>query len=158
MIGYIRRAGRLFAILAALGLTILVASPRAEAALGGTEATVRADQAQMSMTLRTMPAARFTVHELRAPSGATVREYVSPTGMVFGVAWQGPSMPDLRQLLGVYFDQYVDAAAARRTRRAPVLVELPGLVVRSSGHMRAFAGSAYLPQGLPQGVTAQEIQ
>jgi hypothetical protein len=78
--------------------------------------------------------------------------------MVFGVAWQGPSMPDLRQLLGVYFDQYVEAAAARRTRRAPVLVELPGLVVHSSGHMRAFSGKAYLPQGLPQGVTAEEIQ
>jgi len=158
MIGYIRRAGKLFAALTALSLTLLVAPPRAEAALGGTEATVRADQTQMSMTLRTMPAARFTVHELRAPSGSTVREYVSPTGTVFGVAWQGPSMPDLRQLLGVYFDQYVDAAAARRTRRAPVLVELPGLVVHSSGHMRAFAGKAYLPQGLPPGVTAQEIQ
>jgi len=158
MIRYIRRAGQLFASLAALGLTMLLAAPRAEAALGGTEATVRTDQMQMSMTLRTMPAARFTVHELRAASGTTVREYVSPTGVVFGVAWQGPSLPDLRQLLGVYFDQYVEAAAARRTRRAPVLVELPGLVVQSSGHMRAFAGRAYLPQGLPQGVAAEEIQ
>jgi hypothetical protein len=105
-----------------------------------------------------MPAARFTMHELRAASGTTVREYVSPAGVVFGVAWQGPSLPDLRQLLGVYFDQYVDAAAARRTRRAPVRVELPGLVVQSSGHMRAFVGKAYLPQGLPQGVAAEEIQ
>ena len=143
---------------AGLGLSLLAVAPNAEAALGGTEATVRADQAQMSMTLRTMPAARFTVHELTAASGTTVREYVSPAGVVFGVAWQGPSLPDLRQLLGVHFDQYVDAAAARRTRRAPVRVELPGLVVQSSGHMRAFAGKAYLPQGLPQGVVANEIQ
>ena len=143
---------------AGLGLSLLAVAPNAEAALGGTEATVRADQAQMSMTLRTMPAARFTMHELTAASGTTVREYVSPAGVVFGVAWQGPSLPDLRQLLGVHFDQYVDAAAARRTRRAPVRVELPGLVVQSSGHMRAFAGKAYLPQGLPQGVVANEIQ
>jgi hypothetical protein len=158
MISYIRRAGQLSASLAVLGLSLLAAAPYAEAALGGTEATVRADQAQMSMTLRTMPAARFTMHELTAASGTTVREYVSPAGVVFGVAWQGPSLPDLRQLLGAYFDQYVDAAAARRTRRAPVRVELPGLVVQSSGHLRAFAGKAYLPQGLPQGVAAEEIQ
>jgi len=78
--------------------------------------------------------------------------------MVFAVAWQGPSLPDLRQLLGAYFDQYAGATAARRARRAPVLVELPTLVVQSSGHMRAFAGKAYLPQGLPQGVVANEIQ
>ena len=152
------RAGKLFAKLAVLGSAVLAAAPCAQASLGGIEATVRSDQAQMGMTLRTMPAARFTVHELQAASGTTVREYVSPMGVVFGVAWQGPSMPDLRQLLGAYFDRYVEAAAARRTRRAPVLVELPGLVVHSSGHMRAFAGRAYLPQSLPQGVAAAEIQ
>jgi hypothetical protein len=151
---------RLHPTLAALGLTILAGAAwptAAEAALGGTETTVRADQAQMSMTLRTMPAARFTVHELTAAS-ATVREYVAPTGLVFGVTWQGSSMPDLRQLLGAYYDQYVEAAAARRTRRAPINVELPGLVVQSSGHMRAFTGRAYLPQSLPQGVAAEEIR
>jgi len=120
---------------------------------------VSADQVQMSMTLRTIPAARFTVHEMTAAaSGTMVREYVAPTGLVFGVAWQGSSMPDLRQLLGPYYDQYVEAAAARRTRRAPVHVELPGLVVQSSGHMRAFTGRAYLPQSLPQGVAAEEVR
>ena len=152
---------RVFASLSAVGsvglLTLAAATP-VEATLGGTEATVQVDQAQMSMALRTVPAAQFTVHELTDASGATVREYVAPTGLVFGVAWQGSSMPDLRQLLGAYFDQYVEAAAARRTRRAPVHVELPGLVVQSSGHMRAFTGRAYLPQGLPQGVAAGEIR
>ena len=152
MIRYIRRTAM------ALGLAGLAAAPSAEAALGGTEATVRSDQAQMSMTLQTMPATKFTVHEMTAASGATVREYVSPTGLVFGVAWQGSSLPDLRQLLGTYYDQYVAAAEARRTRRAPVHVELPGLVVQSSGHMRSFTGRAYLPQGLPPNVAAQEIR
>lgn len=154
----LRRSTRLRASLATLALAALAAATPAAAALGGTEATVSADQAQMSMTLRTMPGSRFTVHELTAASGTTVREYVAPTGLVFGVAWQGSSMPDLRQVLGTYFEQYVEAAAARRTRRAPVQVTLPGLVVESSGHMRSFTGRAYLPQSLPQGVAAEEVR
>ena len=45
----------------------------------------------------------YTVHEMRASTGTTVREYVSASGKVFGVAWEGPTLPDLRQVLGVYF-------------------------------------------------------
>jgi hypothetical protein len=98
------------------------------------------------------------MHELQTPAGTKVREYVSPAGVVFGVAWRGPSMPDLRQLLGDHFQSYVDAMAVRRTRRSPVFVKLPGLVVQSSGQMRAFVGKAYLSNALPQGVAPQEIQ
>ena len=141
-----------------LALIVLALSAVAHASLGGVEATVEADRAAANATVRTQPGTRFTMHELQAPSGTKVREYVSPAGVVFGVAWQGPSMPDLRQLLGPYFDKYVDAMAARRTRRSPVFIELPDVVVQSSGHMRAFVGKAYLANGLPQGVTAQEIQ
>ncbi|MGV7246462.1 DUF2844 domain-containing protein, partial [Caballeronia sp. M23-90] len=32
------------------------------------------------------------------------------------------------------------------------------LVVRSGGHMGAFVGQAYLPQALPAGVSASDIQ
>ena len=158
MKSYIRRAVQRAARLGVAGLMVVAAAPCAQAALGETEATVQVDQAQLGAIVRTTPSARYTTHELRAASGTTVREYVSPAGMVFAVAWEGPSLPDLRQLLGTYFDQYAGAATARRARRAPVLVELPTLVVQSSGHMRAFAGKAYLPQGLPQGVVANEIQ
>jgi hypothetical protein len=155
MTSYVCRAGRLVPRIAAIG--ILAATPCAEATLGGTEASVQADQARLEATLQVMPAGKLTIHELKT-AGTTVREYVSPAGMVFGVAWQGAAFPDLRQLLGAYFDQYLDAAAARHTRRAPVLIELPNVVVHSSGHMRAFAGKAYLPQSLPEGVVAEDIQ
>jgi len=130
----------------------------AHAALGGTEASVFADQSQINATLRTMPNARYTMHELQIPSGTVVREYVAPTGVVFGVAWQGPSMPDLRQVLGTHFDEYVAAVAARRNVRGPVLVQLPGLVVQSGGHMRGFIGKAYVPEALPQGVSADDVR
>ena len=142
---------------ALLILTMLTASA-CDASLGGAEATVEADRLATNATLRTQQGARFTMHELQAPSGTTMREYVSPAGVVFGIAWNGPSMPDLRQLLGDHFDRYAAALASRRTRRSPVVVELPGLVVHSSGHMRAFAGNAYLSDALPQGVSPQDIQ
>ena len=136
----------------------ILAAHSARAALGDVEASVEADRLAMHAMQQTTPTPRFTMHELRAPSGTTVREYVSPTGTVFGVAWQGPTLPDLRQLLGTHFDAYAAAAAERRTRRSPVLVRLPGLVVQSAGHMRAFVGKAYLPQALPPGAAATEIQ
>jgi hypothetical protein len=143
----------------AFGFIALLSAPLALASLGGVEATVEADRLQIGATRRVVNAdTRFTLHELQAPSGTTVREYVSPTGVVFGVAWQGPTMPDLRQVLGGYFDQYVGAVTARRTRGGPVLIQLPGLVVQSGGHMRAFAGKAYVPGSLPQGVSAEDIR
>ena len=67
-------------------------------------------------------------------------------------------MPDLRQVLGAHFDEYVAAMAATRNRRGPVLVQLPGLVVQSGGHMRGFVGKAYVPETLPPGVSAEDIR
>jgi len=70
-------------------------------------------------------------------------------------------MPDLRQLLGGYFEQYRTALQARsgpRVSRRPVAIEQPGLVVQVGGHLRAFAGRAYVPDMLPSGVRAEEIQ
>jgi len=131
------------------------------AALGGDESSVQADQAQMRASLRTTRAAAFTVHELQAPDGHLVREYLSPSGTVFGLAWQGPSKPDLHQLLGTHFDELMQAAQAAQAKRrghGPLVVNLPGMVVVSGGHMRAFSGRAYLPQSLPEGVSADAIQ
>jgi len=148
----------LVANLSAILLIALTGMPPALASLGGAESTVEADRAHIGATHRLLADPRFTLHELQVPSGATVREYVSPTtGTVFGVAWQGPTMPDLRQLLGSHFDQYVSAAAARRSR-GPVVIQLPGLVVQSSGRMRAFSGRAYVPEALPPGVRAEDIR
>lgn len=158
MIRYTLPATRPAAVACLFAIVTGTFAPHAFAALGGTQASVKDDQSQMQGTLRTTQGSRFTMHELEATSRTTVREYVAPSGVVFGVAWQGPSQPDLRQLLGPYFQQYVDALAQRRTRRAPVMVALPGLVVQAGGHMRAFAGRAWLPPELPSGVVPGDIQ
>jgi len=105
--------------------------------------------------------AAYSVTQTTLASGDIVREYVSAAGTVFGIAWRGPMMPDLPTLLGSYFTQYDSARVAQRTARpgrGPLNVQLPGLVVRSGGHMGAFSGQAYLPQSLPAGVSAADIQ
>jgi hypothetical protein len=102
--------------------------------------------------------ASYTVHELTAPTGTTVREYVSPAGKVFGVAWRGPYLPDFRQILGDYFAPVMQAPRKQRQGRGPLEIRQPNVVFQSSGHMRAFFGRAYVPDLLPKGVSADIIQ
>lgn len=132
----------------------------AAASLGGDVCSVHADVAKMQATLRTSSTDIFTVHEIQSPSGITVREYVSPGGSVFAVTWRGAFHPDLRQLLGTYHEQYLQAVQAQRAHRrgrGPLLIQQPGLVIRISGHMHAFQGRAYVPQMMPAGVRAEEL-
>jgi hypothetical protein len=130
------------------------------AALGGDVTSVQADATQLQGSLHITSHAAFAVHEIQVPTGITVREYLSPSGKVFAVAWQGPWLPDLQQLLGSYFAQYQQAAQAapRRFGRAPLIVRQSQLVVEQSGHMRSFVGRAYLADQLPSSVSAEAIR
>jgi hypothetical protein len=99
------------------------------------------------------------VHEMRSAAGTTVREYVTTSGTVFAVAWEGPWLPDLRQLLGSRFDRFQSLVRARTRRtRGLVTVNDPDLVVQMSGHPRSFVGRAYLPALMPQGLQPEWIR
>jgi hypothetical protein len=132
------------------------------ASLGGNVGTVDADRVQMKAAqLRIIRTSAYTLHELQSPAGVTIREYYAPGGTVFGVAWEGPWPPDMRQLLGPYFEQFQRATgAARNTRRTRgvLMVNDGSLIVRISGHARAFSGFAYAPGLLPQGVQPNVIR
>ena len=159
--GFAKLRSRL-AVFAVAILAMIVTALPAFAGLGDDVSSIQADQAHLQASLRTTQTAAYTLHELQAPTGTTVREYVSPaTGKVFAVGWQGPWPPDMRQLLSNYFAQFqkaVQAQASARTGRHPVSIQEPGLVVQAGGHMRSFAGRAYIPQMLPQGVSAESIR
>jgi hypothetical protein len=129
--------------------------------LGGDATSVQEDQAKMQASLRSSGGNSYTVHEMQTPAGVAVREYVSPTGKVFAVTWQGPFHPDLRQILGTYFDQYVQAVQAQQAQlrgHGPVIIQQAGLVVQITGHFRSVRGSAYVPQMMPAGVRAEELR
>ena len=152
---------RLKMLAMAAGLGIVATAMPAWGSLGGDAASIQADQLHMQGS-RTMKAAEsYTMHEIQAANGTVVREYLSAEGKVFAIAWHGPWIPDMHQLLGSYFDQYAQANQAQkgvRMRRGPILINQPGLVVQIGGHPRAFTGRAYVPEMLPSGVDAGNIQ
>jgi len=150
---------RHFGITTAAALVVfLSAAAPARAALGEKLASVERDRSALGGTLRARNATGHVVHEIETPEGGLVREMVSPSGTVFGVAWEGPRLPDLRQLLGQNFAAYSEAAKAPRHRRGPLVLEVSGLVFESYGHARAFHGRAYIRELLPAGVSIDAIQ
>lgn len=147
-----------FAILLAF---VFAASFPARASLGGDTASVRDDQAKLEGALQTTAKGTYTVHEIRAASGIVVREYASSSGAVFAVTWQGPRHPDLRQVLGAYFDSFTQALQAQRAQRpglGPRIIQQAGFTVVLSGHMGALRGTAYVPQSFPAGMRAEDIR
>jgi hypothetical protein len=138
---------------------LLLLAPFAFASLGGDLNSVMNDQIHFQGSIKTTETTSFTVHEIRPQTGMVVREYVSPAGKVFAISWHGPWMPDMRQLLGSYFQQYSDGAKAQRAPgRRVIRIVQDEFVFQHGGHMRAYAGKTYLPQLLPAGVTAEDIQ
>jgi|HubBroStandDraft_6_1064221.scaffolds.fasta_scaffold194390_2 hypothetical protein len=131
------------------------------AALGGDLSSVQADQANMKASINTTAGQAYTLHEIKTSAGNIVHEFVSADGRVFAVAWRGPFMPPMQQILGTYFQQYsagVQAHHAAHVGRSPLNIQQPGLVVQSSGHPRGYFGRAYVPEMLPQGVTPDQIR
>lgn len=140
---------------------ILFTAPlSALAALGGNASSIVSDKTHMRAQLRATASNGYSVHALQTDVGIHVREYVSAQGKVFAVAWDGPNLPDLTQLLGEYFPAFQAAMTERRSRgvRGPVALQQNDLVVESNGHMRAYFGRAYVPSLLPPQVSIEEIQ
>lgn len=132
---------------------------QAHAALGADVTSVENDRAQLKAELRVTTApGGYTVHEMQTPANTTVREYVSASGRVFAVAWRGPMLPDLKQMLGTYYEQYRTAGTAPHAGHRHLSVDQPDLVIRSNGRMRAFHGYAYVPSLLPTNFSADDIQ
>ena len=145
----------IFLARATLLSAVLLATATAQAHLGGNEASVQADGADWQAPAVAVRGARFTVFTHSTPEGVKVRQFVSPTGLVFAVAWDGPLLPDMERLLGPQFPLYQNALQQRKRN---VRVDTPRLSLESGGMMRAFVGRAYLPDQLPVGVTAVDIQ
>lgn len=156
----------------ALAIAFLLALPLPMwATLGDNAGSVLTDQARMKGTLRSVDNRTYVLHEITTSSGGKIREYVSPGGAVFGVAWEGQLPPNLQLLLGPYLQQAKQARQAQAdqaaqgtaqkspaARRAPVVLQTPGFVLYETGHVRAYHGVAYIPQLMPQGVQASDIR
>jgi hypothetical protein len=138
----------------ALGLSPRIAS----ATLGEPEVTVQNDMAHAQASIKSsQDRTAYRVQEITLPSGTTMREFVTPGGMVFAIAWTGPIHPDLRQALGRYFEPFVSAPREKFADRRHVRIKQGDLVVQLGGHMRALSGRAYLASAIPSGVDIGEL-
>lgn len=90
-----------------------------------------------------------------------VRQYMLPSGLVYAVSWNGPAMPDLSTLLGTWFDRYRQGANVALENASGLhssRVDGSDLVVETSVRLRNFSGRAWLPDALPAGVAAADIE
>jgi hypothetical protein len=142
----------------ALTVALLLHGSPARATLGEPEPSVDADRAAMEMASGPVTArGGQRVHELSS-STVSVREFVTPSGTVFAIAWSGLTRPDLSRLLGSYYGEYRRAATREPTGRRPRRVETAQVVVESWGHARALRGRAWLPSLTPAGVNLDDIR
>jgi hypothetical protein len=141
-------------------MVLLGLSQSASASLGGNVNSVESDRVQMKANVQIMQHDAYAVHEMQLPGGTVVDEYVSSEGKVFALTWHGQFPPPMQQILGTYFQQYSAALPAQPKMygHRPLNIQEQGLVVQTAGHMRAHYGRAYIPDLLPQGVAAGQIQ
>jgi|SRR5579863_4165132 len=160
-----RAFGSTLSVALALGAVFLASEALvpAKAGLGDTVASVEADRVSMKGQLRTPSSAPgYSVQEFTAANGTDVREYVSPSGVIFAISWSGPAMPNLQQTLGTYFAQYQTAVKTQRSRgprggHHHLEIHSPSLVVHVGGHMRQYFGLAYAPSLLPPNVSVADL-
>ncbi|ATP28773.1 hypothetical protein CR207_10420 [Chromobacterium violaceum] len=167
--------------LAGAALTLLLSPLAAMAALGGSAGSVTQDLTALSgapsragqgnvQQAAPQPAdvtpqgAGYQVKAFSTKDGTAVREYLYQ-GKVFGVAWNGPAIPDLQQLFGqVHYASYrnslqaLEKSRSAQVSRRALSVSSSTLVVNAYGKVPRFAGSAYVPQLLPAGFSAADLK
>ncbi len=143
-----------------LSMILFVTTQRAEATLGESADTVELDRKALTAVKGATEAHRsYTVHGFKSDS-TTVKEYISPAGVVFGISWKGLTHPDLTQLLGSYAGEYREALrkTTRQQGRRRLTVKTNRVVVEKWGHMRNLQGRAYALDLIPPGVSVDEIR
>ena len=129
------------------------------AALGQYEGSVSLDQQHMKSEDHVQAFPAYKVHELTT-KGATVREYLSPQGRVFGISWGGRFMPDLNQLLGNYVTNLQTATPTQTQVRhlRGITVKTDDFVFSNFGRPGAFSGRAYVPSLVPANVSMEALR
>lgn len=134
----------------------------AYATLGGGLDSVDSDRITLKAQAKAVVSTHggYSVHEMTLPSTTIVRQYVSDAGTVFAVTWSGQFKPNLRQLLGAYFDAMVSAqTAAPQAGLSHLRIRSGNLAVESNGHLnQQYHGRAYLANEIPAGLNLSNIE
>jgi hypothetical protein len=141
-------------------LILTLGTVPAWAVLGQYESSVSVDQQYLRGADTVQAFQGYKLHQLTTANGTIIREYVSPKGLVFGVAWQGPFMPNMQQLLGSYATKLQSASRNQTQVRhlRGLIVKTDDFVFVSGGHMRFWKGSAYVPSLVPSNVSVEVVR
>jgi hypothetical protein len=153
---------RLYILFVGLGLSasFFTTAQQVQATLGASVDSVESDRKALSAGRRAIAVRDgYTVYEVDSDS-TVVREYVSSSGVVFGIAWNGLTHPDLDQFLGSYVGEYQKALqqTPRKLGQRSIQLKTDRIVVEKWGHMRNLQGRAYDPALIPSGVNVDEIK
>jgi hypothetical protein len=143
-------------------LTVLVmlmmGSLPAWAALGGDVSSVNSDVQVLGGQHTTVAKQGYNLHQIAKPDGSVVNEFVSPAGVVFGISWQGHSMPNFQQLLGTHLTDLQQGQKTHVVPRRAVTIQTDDFVFSSVGHGRFFKGRAFVPSLIPGNLTSEVVQ
>jgi len=139
----------------------LANSRPAHATLGEKADSVEKDRKALSGVKTTEKASRtnYKIQEITS-AATTLREFLTPDGVVFAVAWNGLAHPDLSTLLGRFDQEYKNAKKQlpRKHGQSRSAVKGDHVVVETWGHMRNLQGRAYVPALVPEEVNLDEIR
>lgn len=124
------------------------------AELGGTTASILAEQKQFNSQLTSTQQNSYSIYTQTLTSGTSIQEYVAPSGIVFAISWSGPTLPNIQAIFGNYYANYL--SAAEQARRS-IYTSSETLVIQSTGMMGAFQGFAFLPKQAPAGFTINNL-
>ncbi|SRR5579864_7320965 len=139
-------------------LIVMNSTVSAWAALGQSRESIKEDTARLNGKVMVTEMRGYAVHQITRDDGAVLREFVSPHGQVFGITWEGRTMPNLKDLLGPSAQAFQQATETTHPRRGPISLHLDNLVVETGGHMRDFHVRAYRLDMMPEGVTEDAVR
>lgn len=139
---------------------MLSSTTAAWASLGQHEGSAESDRIALHGKRTVSQDASYRVHEITTDTRQTVREYVTASGQIFAVTWRGARQPDLEQLFGEYYAEYLEAERATPVPagRAPKVTSSINVTVFKMGHMGDVHGKAVLPRFLPDGVQVRDLR
>ena len=139
-----------------LPLALVVGAPSARAELGGSvnpQAVLIQEQGSVVANNK-----QLAIYQVTTTAGTQIKEYTNAGNTVVAVSWQGPTLPNLKELLGPYFQPFADRpATGNPVNHHSAELKTDDLVVQSQGRMRSFSGRAYLPKLLPVGFNSDQI-
>jgi hypothetical protein len=153
MSSYDRKRSRRFLLIGSVLTVGLGVAAAAEAGLGERPDSIVRDQKIVgARTHGVVRTAQYDLHELTAPTGGVLREYVSHEGTVFAISYHGPTMPDLKAVLGSSHSRYVAAVHANHRNHHVINVVDSGVRLHIRKLARGFDVEATSPTLTPVGV------